>query len=96
MTKKKQVRSSVYVSVEVDPIDVIDELSDDECEIIAKSWGYVPENEGGKAAAIDAINQIRAGKTDDAIVTLERAFLPTWEDTAACEARYREVMGRVA
>lgn len=41
-----------------------------------------------------AINQIRTGRYDDAIVTLERAFLPTWEDTAACEARYREVMGR--
>ena len=48
-----------------------------------------------KDEAITAINQIRAGKYDDAIVTLERAFLPTWEDTAACEARYREVMGRV-
>jgi len=95
MAKKTRVRSYVGVEVEVDPIDVIDELNDDECEIIAKSWGYVPENEDGKAAAVDAIAQIRAGKTDDAIVTLERAFLPAWEDMAACEDRYREVMGRV-
>lgn len=47
-----------------------------------------------KGEAITAIAQIRAGKPDEAIVTLERAFLPAWEDTAACEARYREVMGR--
>jgi hypothetical protein len=46
-----------------------------------------------KDEALAAINQIRAGKPDEAIVTLERAFLPAWEDTAACEARYREVMG---
>lgn len=47
-----------------------------------------------KDDAITAIAQIRTGRYDDVIVTLERAFLPTWEDTAACEARYREVMGR--
>lgn len=94
MTKAKRVRSSVYVEVDVDPISVLDELNDDEREIIAKSWGYVPENEDGRASAVDAISQIRAGHADDAIVTLERAFLPTWEDTATCEARYREVMGR--
>lgn len=49
--------------------------------------------EEAKSPAMTAINQIRAGRYDDAIVTLERAFLPAWEDTAACEARYREVMG---
>lgn len=48
----------------------------------------------GKDAVVTAINLIRAGKYDDAIVTLERAFLPTWQDVAECEARYREVMGR--
>lgn len=47
-----------------------------------------------KDEAITAIAQIRAGHADDAIVTLERAFLPAWEDTATCEARYLEVMGR--
>lgn len=41
-----------------------------------------------------AINQIRAGRGDEAIVTLERNFFPTWQDVADCEARYREVMGR--
>lgn len=46
-----------------------------------------------KDEALTAIAQIRAGRHDDAIITLERAFLPAWEDTAACEARYREVMG---
>lgn len=47
-----------------------------------------------KDEAVTAIALIRAGKHEDAIVTLERAFLPAWEDTAACEARYLEVMGR--
>lgn len=50
----------------------------------------------GQESAITAIAQIRAGKPDEAIITLERAFLPAWEDTAACEARYREVMGMAA
>lgn len=94
MRKKTQVRSSVYVSVEVDPIDVIDELNDDECEIIAKEWGYSKTDESLRGSVVDAIAQIRAGKPNDAIVTLERAFLPAWEDVADCEARYREVMGR--
>lgn len=47
-----------------------------------------------KGEVVHAINQIRVGKYEDAIVTLERAFLPTWQDAAECEARYREVMGR--
>jgi hypothetical protein len=95
MAKKTRVRSSVSVEVDVDPIAVIDALNDYEREIIARGWGYVKEGEDARESAITAINQIRAGKPDDAIVTLERAFLPAWEDTAACEARYREVMGRV-
>lgn len=92
----KKVRSSVYVECEVDPIDVLDELNDQEHEAIAKSWGFVPVAEDGKSVVIDAINQIRVGKYEDAIVTLERAFLPTWRDEAACDARYREVMAENA
>lgn len=56
---------------------------------------YWSAREDLKDEAVDAITQIRHGKYEDAIITLERAFLPAWEDTAACEARYREVMGRV-
>ena len=48
-----------------------------------------------KAAAMEAIAQIRCGRSDDAIVTLERAFLPRWQDSVECEMRYREAMGRV-
>lgn len=48
----------------------------------------------GKTAAIDAINQIRRGDYTDAITTLEREFLPQWEDVSDCEAAYKEVMGR--
>lgn len=92
----KKVRSSVHVSVEVDPTEVLDELNDHECETIAREWGYVPVNESAREAVSTAINQIRAGKGDEAIVTLERNFFPAWQDVADCEARYREVMGRVA
>lgn len=55
---------------------------------------YWDATEELREEVVTAINQIRAGKADDAIVTLERAFLPTWRDQADCEARYRQVMGR--
>lgn len=93
---KKNVRSSVYVSAEIDPIEVLDELNDDEREIVARSWGYVPEGEDAKEEAVTAINQIRVGKLDDAIVTLERAFLPRWGDVADCEQQYKLEMGEPA
>lgn len=52
------------------------------------------DGDGGKAAALDAINAIRQGRYDDAVTLLEREFLPYWEDVADCEAAYREAMGR--
>lgn len=97
MAGKAKVYGSVQVDVELS--DIIDQCDDDVCEAIAESIGYVhPDNIelAVKEHAITAIAQIRAGRPDDAIVTLERAFMPAWEDTAACEARYREVMGRAA
>lgn len=62
----------------------------------ATMWAdaYDAAIEETKDEVVRAINQIRAGRPQEAIVTLERAFLPAWEDIAACEARYREVMGR--
>lgn len=45
--------------------------------------------EDTKGEVVYAINQIRVGKYEDAIVTLERAFLPAWKDAGVCEARYR-------
>lgn len=57
---------------------------------------YWTAREELKDDAMTAIAQIRSGQYDDAIVTLERAFLPAWEDTAACEDRYREVMAAKA
>jgi hypothetical protein len=47
-----------------------------------------------KDAACEAIALMKRGKYEDAIITLERAFTPTWQDVADCEAQYREVMGR--
>lgn len=92
MGRHPKVYGSVSVDVELQ--DVIDLMDDDVFEAIARSIDFVPANEvSGREDAVTAIAQIRAGKHDDAIVTLERAFLPAWEDKAACEARYREVMG---
>lgn len=95
MGKKAKVYGSVCV--EVDLKNVLDQCDDDVCEAIAESIGYVhPDNIelACREYAITAINQIRTGKYDDATVTLERAFLPAWEDKAECETRYRELMGR--
>jgi hypothetical protein len=93
---KKNIRSSVYVSVEIDPLDVLDELTETECETVARQWGYVPKNDGVREEVSHAINQIRAGNTEDAIVTLERTFLPTWKDVADCEQQYKLAMRRTA
>jgi hypothetical protein len=49
-----------------------------------------------KDAAIEAISQIKRGRFEDAILTIERNFFPTWEDVADCDSRYLEVMGRTA
>jgi len=58
-----------------------------------EDWDEYEESEN-RAAAIEAINQIRRGAYVDAITTLERHFLPMWDDAAECEAAYREAMGR--
>lgn len=61
----------------------------------ARYWeGYEDGAHWAREEIVAAINQIRTGKFEDAVLTLERNFFPTWEDVADCEARYREVMGR--
>jgi len=77
------------IRVWVEEDEVVSQLSRDIILEAAEGFGY---RDAPTEAAITAIAQIRAVHADDAIVTLERAFLPTWEDTATCEARYREVM----
>lgn len=96
------------ISVDIDVCDVLRMMSDSDIkkEADSRDIEYNPGqldqafadgmDEGyvsGREAAISAINQIRTGKHSDAIVTLERAFLPRWQDSAECEARYREAMG---
>ena len=49
-------------------------------------------DEGARAAAIEAISQIRRGANTDAIETLERHFLPKWADADAARRAYRETM----
>lgn len=75
-----------YVEIEVD----LDEFSDEAIAQEAAERG-LPQ---AKHAAIDAINAIRQGRYDDAVTMLEREFLPKWTDRAACDAAYREAMGR--
>lgn len=58
-----------------------------------EDWNEYEDSEN-RDDAIEAINQIRRGQYVDAITTLERHFLPHWEDVAECEAAYREAMGR--
>ena len=75
-----------YVEVEVD----LDEFSDEAIAQEAAERGMPSSRD----AAVDAINAIRRGRNADAIPALEREFLPKWRDRAACEAAYREAMGR--
>lgn len=51
-----------------------------------------PDDEDARAAAIEAISQIRRGANTDAILTLERQFLPKWADADAARRAYREIM----
>lgn len=55
---------------------------------------WAEDDESARQAAIDAINQIRRGEYAEAITTLEREFLPQWEDISDCDAAYKEAMGR--
>jgi len=81
------------VQVWIDTEDVISQLDRKDILRIAEEFVFEPQS---RESAIEAINQIRTGRNGEAAVTLERCFLPKWKDVAECEARYREVMGRVA
>lgn len=56
-----------------------------------EDWDEYEDSEN-RAVAIEAINQIRRGAYTDAITTLERHFLPRWEDAAERQVAYREAM----
>lgn len=58
--------------------------------------GRMDAEEGNREVAAEAISQIKRGKFEDAVLTLERNFFPSLQDAEDCEARYREVMGRAA
>lgn len=72
--------------------DVIDHIEDalNAAEALRERGS---DGDDGKAAAIDAINQIRRGEYTEAITTLEREFLPKWSSRAECEAAYRKATG---
>ena len=80
---------SVNVDVELD--DIIDQIPDAVILDLARGLG---DEDGPRAAAISAINHMRAGRLADAATVLERQFLPKWKDKAACEDAYRLAMGR--
>ncbi|MGB3042489.1 MAG: hypothetical protein WBB98_04825 [Xanthobacteraceae bacterium] len=99
------------ISMEIDVCDALRMMDDDDIKKealerdIDYSGGLLDEafadgvEEGyaeGRESAITAINQIRTGRHTEAIVTLERAFLPRWQDGAECEIRYREAMAEKA
>lgn len=81
------------VQVWVDPEYVISQLDEKDIMKIAEGMDFKPES---REFAAMAINQIRAGRHEDAIVTLERAFLPRWKDKADCEQQYKLAMGKAA
>ena len=71
--------------------DVIEALRD--ALDAAEALTVVDDDKGStKRAAIQAINEIRAGRLADAITTLEREFLPKWADRDACMDAYRAAM----
>lgn len=74
----------VCLEVEVD----LDEISDDAIEREARARGL----SNGREVVVDAINQIRRGEAADAITTLERAFLPKWQDSAMALSAYNRAM----
>lgn len=83
------------VTIDIDTDEVMDQVSDKElaAEVARRKMPSVKrEIDWQRTAAIDAINKIRRGDYADAITTLEREFLPKWNDRADCAAAYREAM----
>ena len=69
--------------------DVIDSL-EDALSAARSVRDFAQDESNGKAAALDAIAQIRRGEYSNAITTLEREFLPKWQSTEACRTAYRK------
>jgi hypothetical protein len=82
---KKRTAATISVDVEIDLDDIVDQIPDEE---ILKCAREIGDGSDGKAAAIRAITEIRSGRLDDAVTTLEREFLPRWADRAECESAY--------
>lgn len=79
MARKSTIQDVIDALEEA--LDAAEEISDG-CETEA----------GGKQSAVDAINQIRVGDYAGAITTLEREFLPKWNNKLDAEADYKRSM----
>jgi len=77
----------VYVRVEIDEDEVLDELSDR--VVLAEANRRKLAVEDPRQAVSTAIAQIRRGDYLDAITTLEREFWPKWQSVADSEAALR-------
>lgn len=81
--------SYITVEVDVDIDDALEAATDREIkeEYDARKLGCgVPDN---SEIASNAINMIRLGRLDDAILFLEREFMPKWSSIHECEQKYR-------
>jgi len=83
MGKPRKTIEDVICAIQ-EALDIAEEIGD------AGEDGY---DQDARQAAIDAISMIRRGAYDDAIITIQREFLPKWADQADCEAAYKEAMG---
>lgn len=93
MGKRKRIGGTVSVSVDVDVDvdvkDVLDQLDEDE---LRGYLGITNDTPDTKDVIRDVIAMLRRGETCDAIVMLERQFLPKWESTQGCESAYRQAV----
>lgn len=89
------------VSAEVDVSDVLDQLDDEELRDeldkrrrAAVKYGRPVVNIGGADFAEDALDALKQGRVDDAMLILERNLYPKFRESADVLAAYDKAMGR--
>lgn len=96
-------KRTMMVDVEVDIWDVIDALSEEDIvELLAnldpkrfdevlRRRARVPAYDPSISAVDDAIELLRAGRSEEALLLLERSAHPKWSSLADCERDCRAV-----
>lgn len=77
------------VEAGVDLEDVLNEIEDSELATELEKRRLAPPS---RNVVVSAVTAIRQGRHDEAILALERYFLPRWADKAECEMAYRSAM----